>query len=60
MPDRGRKACFMVHQWRVDGGTFDAKVFRIVQPYVEGRKKGSLVRIDPLPTLQEHAGEMAS
>lgn len=59
-PDCGREARFIVDQWRVDGEAFDAEVLRIVRPYIEERKKGSRVRIDPLPTLQEHAGAMAS
>lgn len=58
--DRGRQARFVVDQWRVEGGAFDAEVLRIVRPYVEGRKKSSRVTIAPLPALQERAGEIVS
>ena len=59
-PACGREARFIVDQWRVDGKAFDVEVLRILGPYFEGRKKGSHVRVDPLPTSQEHAGGIAS
>ena len=63
-PSSGREAVFALHDWRLveDGsiGPFDHEVFRIVRPYIEGRKrKGNvtLVRqVNHLPTPAVNPG----
>lgn len=49
-PASGREAVFTVEQWRLvetDGSAsaFDHEVFRILRPYVEGRKRTGNVRL---------------
>jgi hypothetical protein len=49
-PASGREAVFTVVEWRLveaDGsaGAFDHEVFRILRPYVEGRKRKGNVRL---------------
>jgi len=49
-PATGREAVFTVDQWRLagadgTGGEFDHEVFRILRPYVEGRKRNRNVAL---------------
>ncbi len=49
-PATGREAVFTVDEWRLveacgNPGAFDHEVFRIVRPYVEGRKRKSNVTL---------------
>ena len=63
-PLSARKAVFALHDWRLveDGsiGPFDHEVFRIVRPYIEGRKRNAnvtLVRqVNYLPTPAVNPG----
>ncbi len=55
-PASGREAVFTVDEWRLTGadgnpGAFDHEVFRILRPYVEGRKrKGNVTLVRDIRT----------
>jgi DNA polymerase-3 subunit epsilon len=53
-PDTGREARFVVNHWCLVSPSgavqeFDREIFRVLRPYIEGRKRKSLVQVRELP-----------
>ncbi len=53
-PASGREACFVVDRWCLVSPAgavqdFDREIFRVLRPYIEGRKRKSAVLVNVLP-----------